>query len=241
MVEKPSVFISYNHSSRALVTEIVKKLDGIAYVHWDQNVGPWESFSQFMSTIRKQDYAVLIISDSYLRTEACLYEVTQLMSVSNWDKKTLFVVEDNARKIYKSSHWIEYIEYWDCKINEYEKKTAKYSDVEALKGELEKLTLIKKQIGTFLQKIADVNNPEVWQAIDAIVERLRISGKNNSAEDLEKMIIDLIKSGQNTTEALMIATNRSRSSIVRYLSKLRKSGAIAISGKVAKQKVYILI
>ncbi len=70
MTDKPSVFISYNHGSTSLVTELVKRLDGFADVHWDRNVGPWGSFTEFMNSIRNQDFAVLIVSDAYLRSLA---------------------------------------------------------------------------------------------------------------------------------------------------------------------------
>ena len=240
MTEKPSVFISYNHSSAALVTEMVKKLGGIADVHWDHNVGPWESFSDFMNTIRKQDFAVLIVSDSYLRSKACLYEVTQLMGVENWDKKALFVVEDSAKKIFNSNNWIEYIEYWDCQVKDCE-ESIKKCDVDVLRDELIKLKRIKEIIGIFLQKISDVNIPEMWNAIDTVVERLRIAGKKNTAQDLEIVILDLIESGQNTVDDLMIATNRSRSSILRYISKLKIEGKIEIRETPKRHRVYMLI
>ena len=220
MTDKPSVFISYNHGSASLVTELVKRLDDFADVHWDRNVGAWGSFTEFMNTIRNQDFAVLIVSDAYLRSLACQYEVTQLMSVENWDKKTLFIVEESAKKIFKSENWIEYLDYWDSEIQKHEANAAKHPDVEELENELKKRKEIKKRIGTFLQKIADVNIPDMWKAIETVVERLKISGKKNSADDLENTIFELIKEGKSSVEDLAIATNRSVRTIRRYLKKL---------------------
>lgn len=239
-MEKPSVFISYNQSSVKFVTEIVKRLDGIADVHWDQNVGPLESFSTFMNTIRKQDYAILITSDLYLKSSACLFEVTQLMDVESWDKKTLFIVENDANKIFKANCWFEYLDYWDNKINEFKERLSKHSYAEILQTELTKMEKIKEQITPFLKTVADTRIPDMWKAIDSIVERLKISGKKNSANEIEKIIIELIVKGQNTIKDLMLATNRSYSCIREYILKLKNEGIIDISVNGKKRIIYYL-
>ena len=100
MHDKPSIFISYNHGSTKIVERLVSEISPYADAHWDNNVGPWESFKAFMDTIRKQDYAVLIISDAYLKSKACQYEVIKLMQTDNWDKKAMYIVENSARKIF---------------------------------------------------------------------------------------------------------------------------------------------
>ncbi len=142
------------------------------------------------------------------------------MSVENWDKKTLFIVEESAKKIFKSENWIEYLDYWDSEIQKHEANAAKHPDVEELKSELKKRKEIKKRIGAFLQKIADVNIPDMWKAIETVVERLKISGKKNSADDLENTIFELIKEGKSSVEDLAIATNRSVRTIRMYLQRL---------------------
>lgn len=229
MNKKPSIFISYKHnSSSSLVNELVKRLDGIADVHWDQNVGLWESFTNFMNTIRSQDYAVLIISDDYLKSSACLYEVTQLMSVANWNNKTLFIVDDSARKIFKPEGWMPYFDYWENEVNLAKKNFEKHPDQKALELELEKKSDIKNKLGMFLRIVADTNTPDIWFAIDAVVDRLKISAKQNSASDLENTIINLIQVGQDSTNDLMVATNRSKKTIFKYTAKLKKNGTIKV-------------
>ena len=231
-MDKPSVFISYNHNSKNFVDELINRLDGFADVHWDQNVGQWESFQKFMNTIRSQDYAVMIISDNYLHSDACLYEVLQLISVKEWDKKALYVVEDSARAIYDRDGRLTYVKYWEDQYNEFEKKVTNLSLETAASqvNELEKLRLIKANIGDFLKKVSDSKNPDAWKAIDAIIERVKISGKRNTSSELEDEIVSLINSGNNTIVGIAKATNRTQSTISHYIRKMRIDGKISVIG-----------
>lgn len=210
------------------MNELVKRLDGIADVHWDKNVGLWESFTNFMNTIRSQDYAVLIISDAYLRSSGCLYEVTQLMREANWRNKTLFIVDGSAKNIFKSEGWIPYFDYWENEVNKAKKDLEKYPDQKVLENELEEKIEIKNKLGIFLKTVSDTNIPNIWCAIDAVVDRLKISAKRNSVSELENTIINLIQVGQDSTRDLMVATNRSKKTISNYTAKLKKNGIITV-------------
>ena len=106
----PSVFVSYNHSSSDFVDKIEKSLAGICNIKRDKNeIGDWGSISDFMKTIRKEDFAVLVITDKYLKSTACLFEVVQLMKDENWDKNTMYVVMEDAKAIYSVVEQLRYI------------------------------------------------------------------------------------------------------------------------------------
>ena len=72
-------------------------------------------------TVLKQNlrYTVFIISDKFLKSMNCLYEVTQFMTVKDWEKKSLFIVEKNAREIYNHSGRSNYIKHWVKEENEF--------------------------------------------------------------------------------------------------------------------------
>ena len=240
-MDKPSVFISYNHNSSRFVEELVHRLDGFADVHWDKNVGPWGSFHEFMNSIRGQDYAVLIISDRYLKSHACLYEVVQLMSVADWDKKTLFIVEEDAHSLFDIDGRLSYVEYWDEKYNNFEEKLGKLSREAAASQleEIETLRKIKTKIGEFLIKIADVNNPDVWKAIDEIVDRIKISGKKNSSSELEGEILFLVVRGYRTISDIAKATNRSQNTILSYVRKLKRERKLVQYRENGKKELFV--
>lgn len=171
----PSVFVSYNHGSSDFVDDMIKSLTGICNVKRDKDkIGDWKSISDFMRSIRKEDFAILVITDKYLRSTACLYEVTQLMKDENWDKNTMYVVMEDAQIIYDTVEQPQYIKYW---VDYCEKLS------EAIKGlppeaiykqseELKKATIIKNDIGEFLNKVADANNPPINNVISSIKKRI---------------------------------------------------------------------
>lgn len=228
MKKKPSVFISYNHDSRAVVEELVERLEDVADVHWDNNLGPWESFSSFMDTIRNQDFAVLIISDAYLKSKACQYEVVRLMNIENWDRRSMFVVEESAREIYKEHGRREYIDYWDAKERELSAELSKHSAAGAkdIVEEILDIQRIKLHIGVFMRKIADSNNPEISDAIIAITDRMKISAKRNKSSDIDKYILKLLAGETMSAYELAQAFNRKESTIVKYLRKLKRMGMV---------------
>lgn len=54
----------------------------------------------------------MIISDAYLKSVACLYEIMQLLKGDNWVYHSMFLVEDSAKGLYKSLGQHEYVKYW---------------------------------------------------------------------------------------------------------------------------------
>lgn len=171
----PSVFVSYNHGSSDFVDKIEKSLAGICNIKRDKNeIGDWGSISDFMKTIRKEDFAVLVITDKYLKSTACLFEVVQLMKDENWDKNTMYVVMEDAKAIYSVVEQLRYIKYWTSYCEELSdaikvlppETTYKQSE------ELKKATTIKNEIGEFLNKVSDANNPSTDEVISRIKHRI---------------------------------------------------------------------
>ena len=171
----PSVFVSYNHGSSDFVDKIEKSLAGICNIKRDKNeIGDWESISDFMKTIRKEDFAVLVISDSYLKSTACLFEVIQLMKDENWDKHTMYVIMDDAKTLYNLGGQLDYIQYWENHYKDIYKKIEQLPLESTHKQieQLSKITTIKNEIGEFLNKVSDANNPSTDEVISKIKHRI---------------------------------------------------------------------
>lgn len=171
----PSVFMSYNHGSSDFVDKIENLLAGICNIKRDKNeIGDWESISDFMKTIRKEDFAVLVISDSYLKSTACLFEVIQLMKDENWDKHTMYVIMDDAKTLYNLGGQLDYIQHWENHYKDIYKKIEQLPLESAHKQieQLNKITTIKKEIGEFLNKVSDANNPSTDEVISRIKYRI---------------------------------------------------------------------
>lgn len=177
---KPTVFISYNWGSDNIAGEIEAKLSPYAEVKRDKKtVHPWGNLKVFMGSIRDQDFAVLIISDAYLKSEACMYEVIELMKEKQWDERVMYVVTDDACKIYDTAKQLEIIGCWENKENELNEQLKNHNPalVTAQAEELKKVHLISLNIGDFMAKVRYSNNPKMQDAIDAVVER--VGGKKS--------------------------------------------------------------
>ena len=63
----PSVFISYSWANNDYINTVESAISRKANIYRDnKNIDSWSSINEFMKTIRKQDFALLFISDAYL-------------------------------------------------------------------------------------------------------------------------------------------------------------------------------
>ncbi len=178
--KKPTVFISYNQKSGdGFVNALEKRIKGKAIVHRDKNdIETWGSFKKFMDTIGDNDFAVLVITEEYLKSTACLYEVITLMHEKDWNARTMYVVFDSA-DIYNMSGRVKYLAFWKEKCSELTELLKPLSETatKELKEELRKYETIESKIGEFLKMVSDSNNPAIYVAIDEIDKRLEKKNK----------------------------------------------------------------
>lgn len=234
---KPTVFISYNWGSDKIANELESNLSEFACVKRDKSsVDAWESLVQFMNSIREQDFAVLIISDKYLKSVNCMYEVMQLMKDNTWEQKVMFIVEDSACGIYNTEKQLDYIGYWENRGKELSESIKKHDPaaIAEQSNELKKVNMIKLQIGEFMGKVKDVSNPDINLAVDAVVNRVNklshrldvVNSSGNSSNDVftnnisilsPEMSIELLK---NDPQMLQISLGAIANSLNKPLDVL---------------------
>lgn len=173
--ESNCVFLSYCWNDNAIANSIDAFLQSKGYgVKRDiRDIGRWHSIREFMNTIRTQDYAVLIISDRYLRSANCMYEVGQMLKEEDFRNRIIPIVVENS--IYDPIKRIDYIRYWEDETNKLEsamKEISMTSRGEATET-LKRYKNISMQMGEFLQTVSDMNNPKLTDINEAIVEKLQ--------------------------------------------------------------------
>lgn len=161
---KPSVFISYNYDQKEFAYEIAKKIDYAAHIVIDKDLPAWSNLTQFMKGIRKQDFAVLLISDEYLKSINCMYEISQLVKDEGWQDKVMSIVFENAN-VYDIYGQEEYTNYWTLKLEELENRHSQTPYIE-------KVTQIRASVAPFLETIRNLKNPPVKDALNAILHRI---------------------------------------------------------------------
>ena len=160
MNREKKIFVSYNWED----SEVVDEIDnfflsiGLPLIRDKKELQYKSSIKEFMKKIRDTDYVIMIISDSFLKSSNCMYEVLELVKEENYKNRTLQVLLPNA-KIFSPSDKFHYIEHWK---NEYKNLNNKIEKIDITDGnvlvrELKHIGNIKSNIGEFLEFISDEN------------------------------------------------------------------------------------
>ncbi|MCM1494527.1 MAG: putative DNA binding domain-containing protein [Bacteroides sp.] len=194
--EEPStLFISYTECDTPIVDIIEKKIserlkDKIKISRYT-NLEYKDNFKIFMDTIQDHDFVLTVVSDTYLRRQACMYEVGEIIKNHHYQDKLLFVVlTEKERKyygknapekieadIYKGAvSKLEYTKYWQKKYEELEEAMKQINDYEATRQATDDLQIIgqiyRKDIGEFLQFLSDENGKNFQKLYDNDFEEL---------------------------------------------------------------------
>ena len=220
-MEKPTVFISYKRDKSDIVNKLEVKIGGRAEIKRDtKEIGAWESITTFMKSIRTQDFAILVISDNYLKSVACMYEVIQLMKEDDWLSKTMIMLADDIN-IFGTKEQLVYIKYWNDEYNNVSEliKSLPPETVSSQSEELKKISRIKDEIGLFLHIISDRNIPadDVYEQINLRLDKYVVLPKEDNAEETVKLgrdAIALLVTVCNASGILQISTSLESYSIL---------------------------
>lgn len=235
----PTVFISFQHKSSDFVDSLEQKLSQDANViRYEDGIPSWGSFREFMNTIKDQDFAVLVISEEYLQSEACMYEVIQLMQNANWVDKAMFAIMPNAA-CFNYQDRINYIKYWNEQVKLMDESIGGLPEqsIANQKEELSRITQIRDSIGAFLDVVADRKNPKLHSVIDDICERIWRERKPilKLVEDGRSVALGewyvrefLNKYGSMTANQIIEASGLSKSYVSKLLRNLIMHGNIKV-------------
>jgi hypothetical protein len=173
-----NVFVSYCQKDSIYADNIdLYFKDKNITVHRDiRDISDWSSIRSYMQTIRDMDYAILIVTDNYLKSYNCMYEVLEVMKEKNYDRKIFTVIAEKS--IYSTGGRVPYIKYWEDKFKELQKQIAEIELVNAsdLLDELKGTQKICLSMGEFLSRVADMNNPNISDVNVAIENKLKEQG-----------------------------------------------------------------
>lgn len=183
------VFVSYNQKTGSDFTDALEqKLEGKAIVVRDKSgIESWGSISDFMNSIREQDFAVAVITDEYLKSQPCMFEIATMMRERNWQNRIIPAVIDIS--IYKRK--LEYVDYWSKQKMDLEEKLKTMNGLEAISAfgqDINQIKIICAEISDFLTFVLDRKNPPIYTVLDEIERRvLAASGRQHiSMEHQEK-------------------------------------------------------
>lgn len=179
-----TIFLSYSwdDSQVADVIETTLRKKGFIVRRDIRDIGPWKSIKEFMKSIRVKDYIVTLVSDKYLQSSNCMYEVGELLKDENYKNRLFPAII--SHQIYDIEKRIAYVKYWEDKnkVLEAQINSLSLSNRASFTEGFRRSKEIEVNIGDFLNAIVDMNNPEVNDIGSMIVEEI---DKRESQKSME--------------------------------------------------------
>jgi len=155
------IFISYCWKNESIVNEIDESFakDGVTLVRDKRNTEYKDSFKEFMKTIRSTDSVLMIVSDAYLKSRNCMYEVLETLKDENYKERIYPIVLSDA-KIYSPAQRLEYLDYWKTEYSSLKESISKYSPEEVISvtTDLKIMRDINSSIVDFISIVSDLKN-----------------------------------------------------------------------------------
>ncbi len=160
---KPEIFISYGWGgeSEAIVNEIYDTFieKGYNVIRDKINLGFKGNIKEFMEQIGEGKYVIVVISDKYLKSENCMFEILEIKKNGDFYDRIFPIVLRDAN-IYRPIGRINYINHWQAQIdelNEAIKNVKVLSQVTSLTNDLNLYDYIRKTIDGIMETLKNMN------------------------------------------------------------------------------------
>lgn len=185
---KVEIFLSYCWEDEKIADEIYNNLTRCVQInlHRDKlDIGQWKSIKEYMQSITYMDYIILLISEAYLKSSNCMYEVLEVMRDRKYKDKIFPAIIYSG--IYDPSTKADFIIYWQDELKALEDKVkgVNQQNLGSLINDLKHRQNIASNISDFLYLISDMNNPEINDVSDAIEKKLLEKGLITKEKNLE--------------------------------------------------------
>ena len=148
-----NIFLSYAWANKNIADIIDNDFKNIGvYVQRDIRDVPYRGdLEEYMQRAAKSDFVLVILSDEYLKSINCMYEVIEVLNTHQLDKKVLPVL-NNVPDIFNQNVRKLYYDYWKNKILEAENHSNQHLNADTL-AELKKCKNIYDCLGEFFNQI----------------------------------------------------------------------------------------
>ncbi|MCL2650717.1 MAG: toll/interleukin-1 receptor domain-containing protein [Candidatus Azobacteroides sp.] len=124
-----------------------------------------DNIKSFMQELGKGKYIVALISEKYLKSINCMYEVLQMLKYPNYQDRIFPILTSDA-KIYESSKILEYLVYWEDKLNKLDNEARTLSNIAyaaPIFEDIELMNEIRRSLARFGNEIGNLNvlTPEI--------------------------------------------------------------------------------
>ncbi|WP_339901116.1 toll/interleukin-1 receptor domain-containing protein [uncultured Cyclobacterium sp.] len=162
VASKPKIFVSYAWGGES--EDVVIKLDevlqknNLKLIRDKRDLAYQARISAFMDQIGKGKGIVVVISDKYLKSPYCMFELLEIYKNEDFEKRVIPIVLGDAA-IYKTESLLSYQEYWIEEKNKLDEKIKENGgDAIAVIGEEYQLyTRVVDNWGVLMNILKDMN------------------------------------------------------------------------------------
>jgi internalin A len=193
-----AVFISYawGGEHEEMVNQVDQALQqrGLKITRDKRDLGYKGSIKEFMERIGQANCVIVVVSDKYLRSPNCMYELVEIADNKQFHDRIFPIVLADA-DIYDPVKRIGYVKYWEVKRAELAEaiKTLDPANLQGIRDDMDLYDRIRDKISGLASTLKDMNTltPEMHMdgnfshLYDAIEIRMKQSSKTNSNQPAE--------------------------------------------------------
>jgi hypothetical protein len=193
-----TVFVSYAWGGER--EEIVNQIDqglqqrGLKIIRDKRELGYKGSIKALMERIGQGNCVIVVISDKYLRSPNCMFELVEIAENKQFNDRIFPVVLADA-DIYDPIKRLGYVKYWEDKRNALAEamRAVDPANLQGIRDDIDLYHRIRDQISGLASTLKDMNTltPEMHQdsnfshLYDAIEKRMRESQAAPNADSVE--------------------------------------------------------
>lgn len=162
-LEHPRIYISHawGGESEDIVREVVRVFDraGLPVIYDKKDLGYRHSIQQFMVNLGQADIIIIVVSNKYLHSEYCMFELLQIYD-NNRELDRIFPIVLEEVQIAKSTQRLELVKYWEQETRQLELKIRELESIANIEGISDDLNLyqtIRNRIARLTAILKDIN------------------------------------------------------------------------------------
>jgi tetratricopeptide (TPR) repeat protein len=203
-VKRPQIFISYSWKDQDIANKIYHDLSmvGFEVIKDNHTLKYTQDISDFMTKISVADYAVVVISESYLTSANCMIEMLQLKNTNELWKKILPIVDEQL-SLSSLTERARFIDYWQQRTADI-KRALKDINPENIPDSIKEMRIheeITQNIDNFITKLKNILYCSPKELFDKFYRP--IFDKIGVEPDFEK-IIELIPISSTTNPRIRL-------------------------------------
>jgi len=241
-----AVFISYAWGGER--EEVVNQIDqtlqkrGVKIIRDKRDLGYKGSINEFMERIGRGNCVIVVISDKYLRSPNCMFELVEIAEGKQFHDR-IFPIVLNDANIYDPIKRIEYVRFWEVKRAELADamRTLDPANLQGIRDDMDLYDRIRDKISGLTSILKDMNTltPDMHrdadfnEVYDGIVKRMKDAGTASNTgpgADLHPNEKPTTKKERKPMDPITLAA--AASSLLAPF--LKKAGAAALD-KIAEQ------